>query len=81
MLPRRYSVNHIHNFMEKYSLAILNFDKKQLSNSAKLPPQNKRVVICGGGVMGASVAYHLAVLGWGQETVLIEKNRFVTTSV
>ncbi|XP_045462429.1 pyruvate dehydrogenase phosphatase regulatory subunit, mitochondrial isoform X1 [Harmonia axyridis] len=75
MLPRRYSVNHIHNFMEKYSLAILNFDKKQLSNSAKLPPQNKRVVICGGGVMGASVAYHLAVLGWGQETVLIEKNR------
>lgn len=39
------------------------------------PPRDARVVICGGGVMGASVAYHLGKLGWGKETVLIEQNR------
>lgn len=39
------------------------------------PPRDAKVVICGGGVMGASVAYHLGKLGWGKETVLIEQNR------
>ncbi|CAH1101011.1 unnamed protein product [Psylliodes chrysocephalus] len=38
-------------------------------------PKDTRVVICGGGVMGASVAYHLAKLGWGKDTVLIEQSR------
>lgn len=38
-------------------------------------PQNARVIICGGGVMGASVAYHLGRIGWGPETVLIEQSR------
>lgn len=39
------------------------------------PPSSARVVVCGGGVMGASVAYHLAKLGWGNETVLVEQSR------
>lgn len=39
------------------------------------PPKKAKVVICGGGVMGASVAYHLAKLGWGPDTVLIEQSR------
>ncbi|ENN70883.1 pyruvate dehydrogenase phosphatase regulatory subunit, mitochondrial [Dendroctonus ponderosae] len=39
------------------------------------PPNHARVVICGGGIMGASVAYHLGKLGWGSDTVLIEQNR------
>ncbi|KAJ8922390.1 hypothetical protein NQ315_004335 [Exocentrus adspersus] len=39
------------------------------------PPRDAKVVICGGGVMGASVAYHLGKLGWGKDTVLIEQNR------
>lgn len=39
------------------------------------PPKNAKVVVCGGGVMGASVSYHLAKLGWGSETVLIEQTR------
>lgn len=39
------------------------------------PPRDAKVVVCGGGVMGASVAYHLGKLGWGNETVLIEQNR------
>lgn len=39
------------------------------------PPKHARVVICGGGVMGAAVAYHLAKLGWGSDTLLIEQSR------
>jgi NADPH-dependent 2,4-dienoyl-CoA reductase/sulfur reductase-like enzyme len=36
-------------------------------------PKDARVVICGGGVIGASVAYHLAELGWGKDTILLEQ--------
>ena len=39
--------------------------------SAKLPNQ-ARVVIVGGGIVGCSVAYHLAELGW-KDTVLLER--------
>ncbi|XP_069700956.1 pyruvate dehydrogenase phosphatase regulatory subunit, mitochondrial isoform X2 [Periplaneta americana] len=38
-------------------------------------PKEARVVVCGGGVMGAAVAYHLAELGWGPQTVLLDKGR------
>ncbi|XP_051981150.1 pyruvate dehydrogenase phosphatase regulatory subunit, mitochondrial-like, partial [Xyrauchen texanus] len=41
--------------------------------SAALPAQ-ARVVICGGGIVGTSVAYHLAKLGW-TEIVLLEQGR------
>lgn len=41
----------------------------------RTPPKNSRVVICGGGIMGASVAYHLALAGWGPHTVIIEQGR------
>lgn len=37
--------------------------------------KNARVIICGGGVMGASVAYHLGRIGWGSDTILIEQGR------
>ncbi|KAB0792639.1 hypothetical protein PPYR_14600 [Photinus pyralis] len=39
------------------------------------PPRNARVVIAGGGVMGASVAYHIAKLGWAKDTVLLDQNK------
>lgn len=39
-----------------------------------LPPASARAVIIGGGISGASVAYHLTLLGW-QEVVLIEQGR------
>ncbi|XP_039618341.1 uncharacterized protein LOC120534902 [Polypterus senegalus] len=37
-------------------------------------PSQARVVICGGGIIGTSVAYHLAKLGW-KDVVLLEQGR------
>ncbi|RZF48075.1 hypothetical protein LSTR_LSTR002141 [Laodelphax striatellus] len=38
-------------------------------------PREAKVVVCGGGVMGAAVAYHLAELGWGKHTIVVEQGR------
>lgn len=43
------------------------------SGDSQLPSQ-ARVVICGGGIVGTSVAYHLARLGW-TGIVLLEQGR------
>lgn len=40
-------------------------------------PDRARVVIIGGGVIGASVAYHLAKLGW-DDVVLVERHRLTS---
>lgn len=45
------------------------------SASDDIPPTETDVVICGGGVMGAAVAYHLALAGWGERTILLESSR------
>lgn len=46
-------------------------------NSEYALPKETRVVVCGGGVMGAAVAYHLSLLGLGPETILIESGRYI----
>lgn len=38
-------------------------------------PSHARVVICGGGVTGSSIAYHLAEKGW-TDVVLLEQGKF-----
>lgn len=38
-------------------------------------PSECNVVICGGGVMGAAVGYHLALLGLGPQTIILEQGR------
>ncbi len=43
----------------------------------KVVPQRARVVVIGGGVIGASVAYHLAHLGW-RDVVLLERDRLTS---
>ena len=43
--------------------------------SSSLPDQS-RVVICGGGVIGCSVAYHLTKLGW-TDVLVLEQGRSV----
>ena len=40
-------------------------------------PQKARVVIIGGGVVGCSIAYHLAKLGWS-DTVLLERKQLTS---
>ncbi|WP_428514581.1 GcvT family protein [Roseovarius sp.] len=40
-------------------------------------PKHARVVIIGGGVVGCSVAYHLAKLGW-QDVVLLERKQLTS---
>ena len=40
-------------------------------------PTHARVVIIGGGVIGCSVAYHLAKLGW-RDVVLLERKQLTS---
>ena len=42
-------------------------------------PKSARVVIIGGGVVGASALYHLAKEGW-TDCILIEKNELTAGS-
>lgn len=57
-----------------YSNRIDALDKEErLDGCLSALPSKAKVVICGGGVMGAAVAYHLARRGWGDQTLLIEK--------
>lgn len=48
-------------------------NEERLEGCLSALPSKAKVVICGGGVMGAAVAYHLARRGWGDKTLLIEK--------
>ena len=48
--------------------------------SQKEFPTHARVVIVGGGVMGAGLAYHLGHEGWGADTVLLEKAELTSGS-
>ena len=41
---------------------------------AKALPKHARAVIVGGGIVGCSIAYHLAKLGWS-DTVLLEQGQ------
>ncbi|XP_068972081.1 pyruvate dehydrogenase phosphatase regulatory subunit, mitochondrial [Bombus flavifrons] len=74
-------------FVTKWNnFAFYNYNKRIRHSSSKttvetnedvddpLPKQTK-VVICGGGVMGGAVAYHLSLMGLGSQTVIVESGR------
>jgi glycine cleavage system aminomethyltransferase T/glycine/D-amino acid oxidase-like deaminating enzyme len=41
-------------------------------------PAHARVVIVGGGIIGNSIAYHLGKAGWGNDVVLLERDRLTS---
>lgn len=49
--------------------------EERLEGCLSTLPSKTKVVICGGGVMGAAVAYHLAERGWGDKTIVVEKEK------
>lgn len=49
------------------------FSDLKIAGETERTPREAAVVICGGGVVGAAVAYHLAEMGWGEKTVLVEQ--------
>ena len=58
-----------------HCLATNNARTRHFSSASGLPSQAE-IVICGGGVIGCSVAYHLSKLG-KKDIVLIEQGRSV----
>lgn len=80
MLSKYKEFNHfLNNRAQCFSNLLLNKNIKHLTtdnvSETHIPPKDARVVVCGGGVMGAAVAYHLSKLGWGSDTVLIDQSR------
>lgn len=57
------------------------FQKGGFSSSAPLNqqtvPENARVVIVGGGIIGCSVGYHLAHMGW-KDVVILERSKLTS---
>ncbi len=49
----------------------------RMTTSPNCPPQKARAVIIGGGVIGCSVAYHLAKIGW-RDIVLLERKQLTS---
>src|SRR4051794_853298 len=47
------------------------------SMSQQEVPSRARVVVIGGGIIGCSVAYHLAHMGW-KDVVLLERDRLTS---
>jgi len=50
---------------------------RRLSVGATRIPQHARVVVVGGGIIGSSIAYHLAHAGW-KDVVLLERDRLTS---
>lgn len=46
-----------------------------MSFTSSTLPSKSRIVICGGGLMSATVAYHLGLYGLGPETLIVEQGR------
>ncbi len=44
---------------------------------AEKPPNKAQAVVIGGGVIGCSVAYHLAKIGWS-DVVLVERKKLTS---
>lgn len=68
-------LNSLWNYPKKLNVTTGKLAEKLDESLIAAPPKETRVVICGGGVVGAAVAYHLGQMGWGPQTILIEGGR------
>lgn len=85
MLVRRLHKNGFNiNFSNKscgvygrrYTKGMDAFDfEERVNDGLTSLPSKAKVVICGGGLMGSAVAYHLGKRGWGEHTVVIEREK------
>ena len=50
---------------------------RRFSSPSDALPSHARVVVCGGGIIGTSIAYHLAKLGWN-DVLLIERDQLTS---
>lgn len=64
--------SHLHN-QDRSPPSQCCLGRRRLSSDNTLPPHT-RVVICGGGVVANSVAYHLVQNGW-KDIVVLEQGR------
>ena len=62
--------NHPPEHLRDATLSARSFDPRAVDD----PPARARAVVIGGGIVGASVAFHLAELGW-RDTVVLERGR------
>ena len=51
-------------------------NEEEQRRDKKVVPRDVQVVICGGGVIGASVAYHLPKYGFN-DVILLEQGRYI----
>lgn len=63
-------------FKERKRCCFGTSQQRHLNSDASLPKEAE-IVICGGGIVGCSVAYHLAKLGW-RDVLLLEQGRYET---
>ena len=56
---------------------LLNLEKLSNIRNGKNYPSSTKVVVVGGGVIGCSVAYHLAKFGW-KDTILLERDQLTS---
>ena len=53
--------------------SIKSYHVRHLTSDSTLPAE-AQIVVCGGGIVGCSVAYHLAKLGW-KDVLLLEQGK------
>ena len=66
--------NRIQNNKQFERQAYFQYQTRNASKDNLKLPSSARVVVCGGGVVGTSVAYHIAEKGW-KDVVLLEQGR------
>ncbi|KAL1131009.1 hypothetical protein AAG570_012247 [Ranatra chinensis] len=72
---RRYKLKNVFGSLSQCSRPLSDDGDANVWTDLEPVPREARVVVCGGGLVGASVAYHLAEMGWAKETILIEQGK------